>query len=84
MQSKSSQWLDNSSKSLLLVLLAKERAERTQTKDFNAEEGELLEEENEQEEVFEMVQIHKYTDQMTSTCLHIIPLPQTRRPIFTN
>ncbi len=63
MQSKSSQWLDNSSKSLLLVLLAKERAERTQTEDFDAEEGELLEEENEQEEeVFEQVQIHRPND----------------------
>ena len=65
MQSKSSQWLDNSSKSLLLVLLAKERAERTQTEDFDAEEGELLEEENEQEEVFEHganTQIHRPND----------------------
>ncbi len=34
----------------------KERAERTQTEDFDAEEGELLEEENEQEEeVFDQV-----------------------------
>lgn len=34
----------------------RERAERTQTEDFDAEEGELLEEENEQEEeVFDQV-----------------------------
>lgn len=34
----------------------KERAERTKTEDFDAEEGELLEEENEQEEeVFDQV-----------------------------
>lgn len=38
------------------VTRKRERAERTQTEDFDAEEGELLEEENEQEEeVFEQV-----------------------------
>lgn len=59
------------------VTRKRERAERTQTEDFDAEEGELLEEENEQEEeVFEQVHFHKYTDQITSTCLHIIPLAQ--------
>jgi len=61
------------------VTRKRERAERTQTEDFDAEEGELLEEENEQEEeVFEQVHVHKYTDQLTSTFLHIIPLPQIR------
>jgi len=50
------------------VTRKRERAERTQTEDFDAEEGELLEEENEQEEeVFEQVHVHKFTDQFTFT-----------------
>lgn len=43
------------------VTRKRERAERTQTEDFDAEEGELLEEENEQEEeVFEQVHFYKF------------------------
>lgn len=50
----------------------RERAERTQTEDFDAEEGELLEEENEQEEeVFD--QVRTYFPVEPNMTKHILP-----------